>query len=58
MDEQSVIECLEKGICFFPNLRKKLKVSKDVLLKRLGEMVANKQLYHERSTNCYYLLKH
>lgn len=39
-------------------MRKKLKVSKDVLLKRLGEMVANKQLYHERSTNCYYLLKH
>lgn len=57
LDKEQVIQVIREGVYFFPNIRTKLKVSKQELSKILEEMVKENLLFFEKSTNKYFLLK-
>lgn len=55
--KESVIEYLNRGINFFPNIRKGLKVPKQQLAQILDDLVLEGIVYFDKRENCYYLIK-
>ena len=57
LDKELILECLNKGKNFFPNIRKFLKVSKQELSVLLDELVSEGIVYFEKGRNEYYIIK-
>ena len=57
IDKELVIKCLENGNNYFPNIRKRLKVSKQELSNILDDLVKEGTVFYNIHHNEYYLIK-
>lgn len=57
IDQELLLECLEKGKNFFPNIRKYLNISKQELSTALDDLVSKGLVHYLKGRNEYYLIK-
>ena len=57
IEKELVLKCLENGNNFFPNIRKRLKISKQELSVILDELISDGSVHYLNGRNEYYLIK-